>query len=217
VQGTLLRVTLVLMLLALAVQPADAHRRRRAVATAPGPRFGPHLGYNFDVDELLLGAQLSWPIATQIDLYPTFDYYFVSPGSLWALNVDLKYRPPTRYGVWYVGGGLNLLKASGGSDTNLNLLTGLEGRRGRTRPYVEAKFILGNGSAFQLVGGFSWRSPRTRSFPSFAGRSARESRWPPRTTRRPPRRPPPSTRRSAPVVSRSPPVRTPSLARPARR
>jgi len=44
-----------------------------------------------------------------------------------------------------------------GSSTNLNLLTGLEGRRGRTRPYVEAKLILGDGSAFQLVGGISWR------------------------------------------------------------
>jgi hypothetical protein len=159
VKGTLLRVTLVLVLLGLAVRTADAQRRARSrvVASAPGPRFGPHIGYNFDVKELLLGAQLSWPIAPQLDLYPTFDYYFVSPGSLWALNLDLKYRPPTRYGVWYVGGGLNFLKATGGSDTNLNLLTGLEGRRGRTRPYVEAKFVIGNGSAFQLVGGFSWR------------------------------------------------------------
>ena len=160
-KGTLLRVILVLVLLALAVQTADAQRRRRVVATSPGPRFGPHLGYNFDVEELLLGAQLSWPIMPQLDLYPTFDYYFVSGGTLWALNVDVKYRPPTRYGAWYLGGGLNYLHASAGgasgSDTNLNLLTGLEGRRGRTRPYVEARFILGDGSAFQLVGGFSWR------------------------------------------------------------
>ena len=156
-KGTLLRVVLVLMLLALAVQTADAQRRRRAVATTSGPRYGPHLGYNFDVDELLLGAQLSWPITPQLDLYPTFDYYFVSPASLWALNFDLKYRPPTRYGAWYVGGGLNYSKSTGGNDTNLNLLTGLEARRGRTRPYVEAKFTLGGPSTFQLVGGLSWR------------------------------------------------------------
>jgi hypothetical protein len=151
------RVVLVLILLALAVQTANAQRRRRVVATSPGPRFGPHLGYNFDVQELVAGAQLSWPISPRLDLYPTFDFYFVSPGTLWALNLDLKYRPPTRYGAWYVGGGLNFLKATGGSDTNLNLLTGLEGRRGRTRPYVEARFIVGNGSTFQLVGGLSWR------------------------------------------------------------
>ena len=156
-KGILLRVMLVVLLLAAAASTADAQRRRRSVAATPGPRYGPHLGYNFDVKDLLLGAQVSWPISPRVDLYPTFDYYFVDPGSLWALNFDLKYRPPTRYGVWYVGGGLNLLHATGGSDTNLNLLTGLEGRRGRSRPYVEAKFILGDGSSFQVVGGFSVR------------------------------------------------------------
>ena len=46
---------------------------------------------------------------------------------------------------------------TGGTNSNLNLLTGLEGRRGRTRPYVEARFILGNNTQFQLGGGFSWR------------------------------------------------------------
>lgn len=163
-KGILLRVTLVLLLLALAASTADAQRRPRrrpGAAVTGGPRWGPHIGYNFDVEDLLIGAQFSWPLTPQLDLYPTFDYYFVDPGSLWALNFDVKYRPPTRYGAWYVGGGLNYSRrsVSGNSagDTNLNLLTGLEGRRGRTRPYVEAKFILGDGSSFQLVGGFSWR------------------------------------------------------------
>ena len=155
------RVLVVLLLVTLAASRADAQRRaRRSIASSSGPSYGAHLGYNFDADALLLGAQLSYPITPVLELYPTFDYYFVSGGSLWALNFDLKYRPPTRYGAWYVGGGLNYLHASAGgasgSDTNLNLLTGLEGRRGRTRPYVEGKFILGNGSAFQLLGGISW-------------------------------------------------------------
>jgi len=162
VKGILLRVALALLLVALAASPADAQRRarRRAAATAR-PSYGPHLGYNFDVDDLLIGGQLSWPMTPQLDLYPTFDYYFVSGGSLWALNFDVKYRPPTRYGAWYVGGGLNWSHASSGgngtSDTGLNLLTGLEGRRGRSRPYVEAKIILGSGSSFQIVGGLNWR------------------------------------------------------------
>lgn len=153
---------LVLLVLVLATSTADAQRRRRAaVGTSTTPRFGPHLGYNFDAEALLVGAQLTWPITPSLELYPTFDYYFVDVGSLYSLNFDVKYRPPTRYGAWYVGGGLNYSRFSAGGnsagDTNLNLLTGLEGRRGRTRPYVEAKFILGDGSAFQLVGGFSWR------------------------------------------------------------
>jgi len=158
VKGILLRVTLVVLLVGVLASTADAQRRarRRSVVT-PGPRYGAHLGYNFDADGLLLGAQVSWPVSPKIDIYPSFDYYFVDPASLWALNFDLKYRPPTRYGAWYLGGGLNLLHGNGGSDTNLNLITGLEGRRGGTRPYVEARFIIGDGSSFQIVGGFSVR------------------------------------------------------------
>jgi hypothetical protein len=155
-------VLLVLLLLGLMASTADAQRRaRRRAIVHQGPTYGPHLGYNFDVDDLLLGAQVTWPITPDFGLYPSFDYYFVDPGSLWSLNFDLKYRPPTRYGAWYLGGGLNYSRRSAGgvsaSDTGLNLLTGLEGRRGRMRPYAEGKFILGDGSSFQIVGGVSWR------------------------------------------------------------
>ena len=102
------RLLVVLLLVAVTASTADAQRRRRrAIATQSGPTYGAHVGYNFDGDDLLLGAQLSWPLTPDLALYPTFDYYFVSGGSLWALNFDLKYRPPTRYGAWYVGGGLN--------------------------------------------------------------------------------------------------------------
>ncbi len=157
------RLLIVLLLAVLTTSTAEAQRRarRRAIVTQSGPRYGAHLGYNFDADAVLLGAQLSWPIVPTVDLYPSFDYYFVSGGSLWSLNFDIKYRPPTRYQAWYLGGGLNYSHASAGGasggDTGLNLLTGLEGRRGRARPYVEGKFILGNGSSFQIVGGVSWR------------------------------------------------------------
>jgi len=155
------RTLLVVLVLAVITSGAEAQRRyRRVSAGTPGPTYGAHVGYNFDVSKALLGAQLSWPIVPALDLYPSFDFYFGS-GSLWALNFDVKYRPPTTYRAWYVGGGLNYTHTSSGgvsnSTTNLNLLTGLEARRGPTRPYVEAKLIVGNGSAFQLVGGLSWR------------------------------------------------------------
>ena len=155
------RTLLVVLLLAVITSGAEAQRRyRRVSAGTSGPTYGAHVGYNFDASKALLGAQLSWPIVPALDLYPSFDFYFGS-GSLWALNFDVKYRPPTTYRAWYVGGGLNYTHASSSgvsnSTTNLNLLTGLEARRGRTRPYVEAKLIVGNGSAFQLVGGLSWR------------------------------------------------------------
>jgi len=164
VRSVTLRVLVVLLGVSVVATTAQAQRRRaRPSAAAVGrPHLGGHLGYNFDVDELLLGAQLSYPITPRLDLYPSFDYYFVSsPASLWSLNFDVKYRPPTRYGAFYVGGGINYRHASvsgvGGSDTNLNLLAGFERVwRARVRPYIETKLILGDGSSFQIVGGMSW-------------------------------------------------------------
>jgi len=154
-----MRALLIIAMLTLAAAPADAQRRRgRAAVTAPAPRFGGHVGYNFDVDEVVLGAQLSYPMTSQVELYPSFDYYFVE-GSLWSLNLDLKVHPPTRAGALYFGGGLAYTRAgdgAGGSSTGLNLLAGLEGRRRATVPYVEAKLVLADQSAFQLVGGFSF-------------------------------------------------------------
>ncbi len=155
------RVLIVLLLVTLTASSAEAQRRRRhGAAVNSGPTYGAHVGYNFDADAAVIGAQLTYPFSPDLGFYPTFDYYFVSGGSLWALNFDLKWYPPTRSGVWYVGSGLNWSHASSGgvsnSNTGLNLLTGLESRHGKTRPYVEGKFILDNGSSFQLIGGISW-------------------------------------------------------------
>jgi len=154
-------------LLALVTVPVEAQRRpaaRPAARATVGyrPRVGAHLGYNFDVKEGLAGAQAAFPVAPAFDLYPSFDLFFVSGGSLWALNFDARYRPPMRAAVAYFGGGLNYLRASAGgfsgSDTNLNLFGGFESNRMRNvAPYIEGRFTLGNGSSFQIVGGVSWK------------------------------------------------------------
>lgn len=123
-------------------------------------RVGGHLGYNFDVEQLALGAQATMPLTRMFEIYPSFDYYFVDVGSLWALNVDLKIRPTPTQRALYVGGGMNYLHGSAGGvsngDVNLNLLGGFEVVTQSLHPYAEAKLILGNGSAFQLVGGVSF-------------------------------------------------------------
>lgn len=150
---------LVVLLLASMASTADAQRRSRRHAgwTSPGPTYGAHVGYDFDDDDVLVGAQLSWPFSPALEFYPTFDVYFASGATPWALNFDLKYRPPTRYRIWYIGGGLNVLHTSGNTDTNLGLFTGLEARSGRTRPYIEGRFILASNTIFQLAAGLSWR------------------------------------------------------------
>ena len=162
----LVRILLPLVAVAVVTAPAHAQRRRmrggRAVVSA-GPEIGGHVGYNFDVNNgaAVLGVQASFPLAPQVDFYPSFDYYTVSGATEWGLNFDLKLRPPAQYRYWYAGAGLNLLHVSvaGTSDTkaHLNLLAGLEGPPSPIRPYAEAREILGNGSAFQLVGGLSFR------------------------------------------------------------
>jgi hypothetical protein len=154
------RYVLAAVLVAALGSSSLAAQRRSRPAAAP-PRLGAHLGYNFDVEEGLLGAQASFQIAPAFDLYPSFDFYLVSGYSLWALNFDVRYRPPTRFGAFYVGGGLNYLRSSSGgfgsSNTNLNLIGGFEARRRRTAPFAELRLTVGDGSSFQIVGGLSWR------------------------------------------------------------
>jgi hypothetical protein len=169
VKTTVLRCLAVTALLATMTIPLEAQRRPAArpaarAAASYRPRVGAHLGYNFDVaaGSALLGAQAAFPIAPGFDLYPSFDFYFVDAGSVWALNLDARYRPRSRFAVAYLGGGLDYIRVSSGglssSDTNLNLLGGLEANRARQMaPYVEARFILGNGSAFQIAGGVSFK------------------------------------------------------------
>ena len=147
----------VLLWSVMLVGEAAAAQRR---ALLDRPRVGPHLGYNFDADALTLGVQATLPVTTRVDLYPSLDYYAISPGTLWAINMDVKFRPPTQLGALYVGGGIDYLhtSASGGSgDVNLDVLGGWEARRRPFVPYVEGRLILGSGSAFQIVGGLNFK------------------------------------------------------------
>lgn len=122
--------------------------------------IGPHIGYNFDVEELLVGAQFSVPVANRLELYPSFDYYFVEVGSLWAINADLKWRVARDRPKWlYVGAGLNITRSGVGSihdtDAGLNLFTGVESLRGRIHPFAEGRLTIRDNTGFQLQGGLN--------------------------------------------------------------
>jgi hypothetical protein len=118
------------------------------------------VGYNFDAKAAVIGAQAALPVARQVDFYPSFDYYTVSNATEWGLNFDARIRPPGPYRYGYLGAGLNVAHTSAGgvgnTDTNVNLLGGLEGKRGQIRPYAEARLIIGNGSSFQIDGGVNF-------------------------------------------------------------
>jgi hypothetical protein len=123
--------------------------------------LGPHVAYNFDLEDFAIGAQLSIPIATRLEFYPSFDYYFVDPGSAWGMNADLKYRFSGEQLNWlYVGGGINFTGIDVGpaDDTNvgLNLIAGFETLRGRIHPFAEARAVLSDGSFLQLAVGLNF-------------------------------------------------------------
>lgn len=136
-----------------------------ATATAQGQtrsmHIGPRFGYNFDIEQALVGVQFSAPVARHLEFYPSFDYYFVDAGSTWALNGDLKYRIGREQASWlYVGTGVNVTRTSFGnfhnSDVGLNLFGGIESLRGSVHPFAEVRATVGDGSTAQIMGGLNF-------------------------------------------------------------
>jgi len=122
--------------------------------------IGPQIGYNFDYQAVVLGGQLSLRLGRHLELYPSFNYFFVDVGSLWAINVDLKYRLPIQNADFlYIGGGVNFTRDSYGgtsnTDTRGNFIAGLESRRGNIHPFGEFLLTAGQGTTTQLVGGLN--------------------------------------------------------------
>lgn len=122
-------------------------------AAAQRSHFGIHGGYNFDLEEGLIGAQMHMPVGRSIEFYPSFDYYLIDNGSLVGFNGDLKFRSPGT--PLYFGGGLSVLSGGGNSNTGFNLFGGFETRYGRTHPYVEGRGVFHDGSTFQLLFGIN--------------------------------------------------------------
>lgn len=132
-----------------------------AQAQTGAMHLGPRVSYQFDLEEFGVGAQLSAPIARNLEFYPSFDYYFVDVGSFWNINADLKYRIATRDINWlYLGGGLNVARRSfngnGNTNAGINGFVGAESRAGRVHPFAEFRFTSNNGSTAQLSAGLNF-------------------------------------------------------------
>lgn len=122
--------------------------------------LGPQVGYNFDYEAMVLGAQFSAPIGRHLEFYPSFNYFIVDVGTVWALNADLKYRLPIEGDWLYLGSGLNLTMSEFGgasnTDAGLNLLAGIESRVGSVHPFGAFRLTVGDGSRAQLVAGLNF-------------------------------------------------------------
>jgi hypothetical protein len=124
--------------------------------------IGPRISYQFDVEEAGLGAQLSLPVSSTIDFYPSLDNFFVSSGSLWSFNADFKGNLATQSATgMYLGAGLNITQRNAGGTTRsrsgLNLLFGIEGKTGLVHPFAEFRFTSSDGSSAQLAAGLNFR------------------------------------------------------------
>ena len=130
-------------------------------AEAQSSRVGARLGLDFDRDELFLGAQLTVPISTMVEFYPSIDIYTPDRGSLLGFNGDFKFRLPRDGSLdLYAGGGLGILSRSvednSNTDLGVNLFFGIESRVGRVHPFGEARIKIADGSGFQLLGGLNF-------------------------------------------------------------
>lgn len=136
-----------------------------APAAAQRANLGLHVGYNFDREDALLGAQVALPVGNTVDVYPSLNYYLTDVGSAVGFNFDLRLRNVLdvndRDAMFYVGGGLNMMRNSvdGSSDTDTggNVFVGYESRAGDLWPFVEVRGLLHDQSAVQIVGGLNFR------------------------------------------------------------
>jgi hypothetical protein len=121
-------------------------------AVAQRAHFGAHGGYNTGIEKGAVGVQMQIPLASAIEFYPSFDYYFTDRTRL-GWNADLKVLAAGA--PLYFGGGLNVLTGGGGSDAGFNLIGGLETRYGETHPYVEVRGLFHNATSVQLLFGLN--------------------------------------------------------------
>ena len=132
-----------------------------AVAQRKEMLLGPQIGLATNNLDLFIGAQFSYPVAPQFDIYPSFDIYF--PGNnltVWALNGEVRYWPRlnTPNAGLYVGAGLNYTHVSvSGSETGLGLLGGWDFKAVSWRPFAQLRFVIGNADRIEFGGGVNFK------------------------------------------------------------
>ena len=153
------RVAIVVVGLAVVATTAQGQRRVRGgrAVRVERPSVGARIGYDFDVEHVFIGGQLNLPVGRRWGLVPSAEFYPGLSGSLFRLNADLKYHPPTVYGLFYLGAGFAYLHANGASDAGANLFAGWEGRVARPfKPFLEAKFVFADNTSFNVLAGLSF-------------------------------------------------------------
>ncbi|HSA56688.1 MAG TPA: hypothetical protein VLE53_13345 [Gemmatimonadaceae bacterium] len=132
-----------------------------SAAAAQSPHVGARVGIDLDSRDLLLSTQVTIPMTSRLEFYPSIDVYLPDEGTRTGFNGDLKYRLPTQSGPeLYVGGGMNVLlrNVNDQSDTDLGVkgLLGIETRTGWIHPFLEGRVLVHDDTRVQLIGGLNF-------------------------------------------------------------
>ena len=122
---------------------------------------GARLGYNFESEEAVLGANLTVPISTRIEFYPSIDIYLPENGNKIGFNGDVKVLLPMASGPHlYGGGGLGIVNRNLGdtanTDVGINFLVGIESKVGWIHPFGEARFLVHDQKQLVLTAGVNF-------------------------------------------------------------
>ena len=127
--------------------------------------LGPHLGINFDWDEVILGGEVRPDIATLaptviMQLDPSFTFALLGGGATaldFSLNVPFEFMIRDSVLRPFSGPGLALVHYSGNggsaTDLYLNIIGGLLFDLGSVDPFVQLKVMIPHGSMSELMAG----------------------------------------------------------------
>lgn len=119
---------------------------------------GARVGYNFEAEVVVLSANLTVPISTRIEFYPSLDIYLPERGNRIGFNGDVKVLLPMASGPHlYGGGGIGVVNQNLGdfsnTDIGVNLLFGLESKVGWIHPFGEIRFLVHDQKQFVAIAG----------------------------------------------------------------
>ena len=157
------RGTVIVALSACLLLPATAAAQRRGeTGLFHGPiSLGPRVGRDFENHAWSVGGQVIVPVASNIELRPSGDFFFPRDGDTgWQANGDAAIRLGQGGGL-YAGGGVAFAHPGGGdTKTGYNLFFGLStaAPSEQMKGFVEFRWTFVNDtSPFRLAIGFNYR------------------------------------------------------------
>jgi hypothetical protein len=127
-----------------------------AAAATRAPQPDVRFGVYTDASGFALGGGLKTRVGTSgyWSFNPNLEMVFFDYGNAVTINGDFLYDIPSSGGpTFHVGVGPAILTGNSNTDLGVNLIGGLSASRGTSRPFVQMKAILGEGSELAIMGG----------------------------------------------------------------